>query len=577
MSYKSDSTYDISNKVRQAPVAPPPKPDDFADDDTANIGSSGVHIWAARRVGRSDEDLARRTDIPIEEMTIGEQVCLFIESFCVVPEGTLVGQPMVLAQFQTDFILDVYDNPHGTAKAILTLARKNGKTALIAALLLAHVAGPLAHQNAQLASGAMSREQAAAVYDLAAKMIQLSPLLQALVFPVPSAKSLRGIELNTLYKARSAEASTAHGGSPILVIMDEMGQIKGPRSPFVEALETSQGAYEAPLLIAISTQASDDGDLFSRWIDDALLTRDPHVVCHVYAADPDADLLDEVAWAAANPGLGVIRNYASLKAAAEKAARLPADEPAFRQLFLNQRVEAKSPYVSRSIWQANGDAPDLKGNFLWYGGLDLSATVDLTALVMVGLDDSVAQTDTEPRHVDCRFWTPEAGIYERSARDRVPYAQWAKEGHLLTTPGQTINYDYVAVQLVALMKVRRFGKIAFDRWNFDAFSAALLRAGLPQQDIDAIFVPFGQGFVSMAPAMRHMDELMLNHRLRHGNQPVLAMCARNAIVLTDPSGNRKLSRASRDKRIDGMVALLMAVGAMTASPEAAFDVAGMIG
>jgi phage terminase large subunit-like protein len=568
MSYKSDSLYEIDNRVRPASKILEAAP---ATEENANPGAAGVHIWAAR------PDVPRRIDIPFSEMTMGEKVCEFIEGFCVVPEGELIGTPMVLAPFQVKFILDVYDNPFGTAKAYLTMARKNGKTALIAALLLAHVCGPLAFRNSQLVSGAMSREQAATVYNLAAKMIQLKPVLKALVFPVPSAKSLKGLEMGTEYRATSAEASTAHGGSPILVILDEMGQIKGPTSAFVDALETSQGAYANPLLIAISTQASDDNDLFSRWIDDALLTQDPKIVCHVYAADPDADLMDEEAWASANPGLGVIRNEASLRASAEKAQRLPADEPTFRQLFLNQRVEAKAPYVSRSTWAANGEPPDPDANLLWYGGLDLSATVDLTAFVSVGFDDTSPEAAIMPRHVDCKFWTPESGIFDRSARDRVPYSQWWKEGHLIATPGQTVDYDYVAFQVVSALKVRRYAKIAFDRWNFDAFSAALLRAGLPQNDIDAQFIAFGQGFVSMAPALRQMDELMLNHRLRHGNHPVLAMCMRNCIVLTDPAGNRKLSKASRDKRIDGAIALTMAVGAMTASPEAGFDVLGMIG
>jgi phage terminase large subunit-like protein len=574
--YAAASRYDIDNRV---PVAKSGR--DLEQDDPLKearpAGASGVRIHAARRIGKTEAELARRRGIPYADMTKGETICEFIETFCLIPEGENVGKPFVLDKFQTDFILDVYDNPAVTQRAYLSLARKNGKTALIAAILLAHIIGPCAVMNSQIVSGALSRAQAGLVYDLAAKMIALNPLLTELAFPTPSSKELRGEHLNTHYKALSAEAGTAHGLSPILAILDETGQIKGPKSAFVEAIVTAQGAYANPLLIAISTQASDDSDLFSQWIDDALTSEDPTIVCHLYASEEDADLMDEKAWADANPGLGTIRQVGSLRAAAERAIRMPSEEAGFRQLFMNQRVEAKAPYVARSTWLANGADPDLASDLLWYGGLDLSAHVDLTAFVSVGFNDRADTPSTEQRNVVCQFWCPEDGLHDRSARDRVPYAQWVKEGHLIATPGAAVDYDFVAYQVVEAMKTRRFGKIAFDRWNFPAFSAALTRAGLPQNEIDAVFVPFGQGFASMSPALRALDSFLLGHQMCHGNHPVLALCARNAIVLRDPAGNRKLSRTSADRRIDGMIALTMAVGVAAANQTSDFDVFSMIG
>lgn len=174
---------------------------------------------------------------------------------------------MVLDDFQKRFILDVYDNPYGTRRAYLSIAKKNGKTGLIAGIALAHVAGPEARLNTQIVSGAQSREQAAVVFDLASKMIMLSPKLQAVTRIVPSNKRIIGLARNVEYKALSAEGKTAHGISPVLAILDEVGQVEGPRDPFISAIQTSQGAYEAPLLIAISTQAATDGDLFSIWLD----------------------------------------------------------------------------------------------------------------------------------------------------------------------------------------------------------------------------------------------------------------------------------------------------------------------
>jgi phage terminase large subunit-like protein len=231
-------------------------------------------------------------------MTRGERVIAFIHRHCRVPEGKHVGKPLVLLPFQQDFIRAVYDNPVGTSRAYLSIGRKNGKSALIACLVLAHVVGPEARMNSQIVSGARSRDQAALVFKLAQKMVMLSPVLKKETRITPSSKMITGLAVNAEYKAISAEAGTAHGLSPVLAILDEVGQIKGPQDDFVDAVDTSQGAHVNPLLIAISTQAATDNDLFSRWLDDAAKSGDPRIVSHVYAAPPDCGLSDREAWKA---------------------------------------------------------------------------------------------------------------------------------------------------------------------------------------------------------------------------------------------------------------------------------------
>jgi phage terminase large subunit-like protein len=119
------------------------------------------------------------------------------------------------------------------------------------------------------------------VFKLAEKMVRLSPQLSNIVRIVPSQKSLIGLPCAVEYKAISAEAGTAHGLSPTLAVLDEVGQVRGPHDPFVEAIETAQGAHHQPLLIAISTQAATDGDLFSLWLDDAANSADPRIVSHL--------------------------------------------------------------------------------------------------------------------------------------------------------------------------------------------------------------------------------------------------------------------------------------------------------
>ena len=199
-------------------------------------------------------------------MTRADRVIRFIHQYCVVPEGKLVGQPMRLEPFQQAFIREVYDNPDGTRRGILSIARKNGKSALIAAIVLAHIVGPEARQNAQIVSGARSRDQAALVFKLAWKMTQLSADLARLVRIVPSSKIIVGLPMNVEYKALAADGKTAHGASPVVVILDELGQVRGAQDAFVEALETAQGAYDDGLQLVISTQAPTDADIVHAYL-----------------------------------------------------------------------------------------------------------------------------------------------------------------------------------------------------------------------------------------------------------------------------------------------------------------------
>lgn len=483
-------------------------------------------------------------------MTRGEKVCAFIEAYCKVPEGDLTGKPMKLEEFQRKFICEVYDNPFGTRRAYLSIARKNGKTGLIAGILLAHIAGPEARQNTQIISGAQSREQAALVFDLACKMIQMSDKLMKLVRIIPSGKKLIGLARNVTYKALSAEGKTAHGLSPVLAILDEVGQVRGPRDDFVSAITTSQGAYSDPLLVAISTQAPTDADLFSIWLDAQARAPDPRVISHVYAAPEDCELDDKTAWYAANPALGKFKALGDLESEARLAVEMPANEAEFRNYSLNQRVEANSPFVSRSIWEANGADPAPIGKKPVYGGLDLSSVQDLSALVLA----------TEEGDIYPTFWLPEHGLAEKSKKDHVPYDVWKKEGALLTTPGKAIEYKHIADYLRGVFDRYDVRLIGFDRYNMRFLKPWLVEAGFSDAEMER-FVEFGQGFVSMTPALRELEVKLLNASLKHGNHKVLTMCAANATTTGD-SGARKFIKPKDSRRIDGMVALAMAVGVM---------------
>lgn len=499
--------------------------------------------------------------LPSAELTRAERNMLFVERYARVPEGPLVGKAIRLADFQEAFFYAVYDNPAGTKKAILSKARKNSKTATIACIALVHIVGPEARQNSRINSGARSRKQAAEVYNYASKMIQLSPDLSKLCRCVPSGKRIIGLPMNVEYEALSAEGKTAHGGSPIVAIIDEAGQISGPQDDFYDAMMTGQGAYDDALAIIISTQAPTDADLLSIEIDDAERSQDPTIVCHLYSAPEGCEVDDPAAWEAANPALGLFRSRPDVEKHANEAKRMPSRENTFRVLFLNQRVNMVSAFVSAAVWKQGNEAPDdaafLAGPV--YGGLDLSATTDLTGFVLTARDHEGVV------HVRPYFWMPQDSVLEAAKRDRAPYDVWVRDGLLRTTPGKVIDYGFVARDIGALVADLPLAKIGFDRWRMDRMKTALEGAGvaLPLE-------PFGQGYVSMSPALDALEADLLQGKLRHGGHPVLTMCAANAVAVPDPAGNRKLDKSKSTGRIDGLVALAMAEGVEAqGAPEAA--------
>lgn len=499
---------------------------------------------AGRRVSRANRNIA------------------WIEEYCRVPEGRLVGQPVKLRAWQKDILRKIYGTP--TRRAIVSFGRKNGKTALASFLLLLHLCGPEARPNSQLYSAAQSREQAAVLFALAAKTVRMSPDLSAVVIVRDTAKQLACPELGSLYRALSAEASTAYGLSPVFIVHDELGQVKGPRSELYEALETACAAQESPLSIVISTQAPTDADLLSVLIDDAQKGADPRVKLALYTSDPDADPFEQATIEQANPAFGDFQQADETLAMAEDARRMPSRESEYRNLILNQRVDRNSPFISKSVWEANGGAVSKDwGDAPVYAGLDLSSAHDLTAFVPIAWVN-------EAWEVKPTFWLPGEGLREKSRADRVPYDLWAERGQLETTPGRAIEYEFVAHWLFEFCSRHNVRKIAFDRWGMKYLRPWLLKAGFTEDQVDETFAEFGQGFQSMSPALRDLETVLLNSKMRLGEfedngsvkpgHPVLNMCAANAIVATDPAGGRKLNKAKAAGRIDGMVALTQAIG-----------------
>ncbi|MCW2273320.1 phage terminase large subunit-like protein [Rhodoblastus acidophilus] len=315
------------------------------------------------------------------------------------------------------------------------------------------------------------------------------------------------------------------------------------------------GARESPLLMVISTQAPSDTAPLSELIDYGLKVEagavdDPSFKLFFYAATPSDDPWSEESWQKANPALGDFLSLDEVRRQAEQARRMPAKEPAFRNLILNQRVSAEKHFLTASEWMANKgelDLESLRGRQC-FGGLDLSSVRDLTAMVLVFPDDQ-GSFDVLPL-----MWLPADGLREREDEDKVPYLSWKLSGYLLTTPGRTIDPAFIAAKVAELASVYDLRMIGFDRWRIDDFKRALSETG-SDVELEAI----GQGFKDMAPAVDTLERLVVERRLRHGGHPLLTWCACNAVVTADPAGNRKLDKARSRGRIDGLVALAMAL------------------
>ncbi len=487
----------------------------------------------------------------MNKQTRGQRNIAWIERYCMIPEGRDAGQPVKLRTWQKRIIRKIYDTP--TRTAIISFGRKNAKTTLSAFLLCLHVAGPeaAANPNSQLYSSALSRDQAALLFNLAAKVVRMSPELHAVIGIRDSAKQLYCEQLGTLYRALSSDASTAHGLSPVFVVHDELGQVRGPTSALYEALETGAGAHENPLSIVISTQAPNDGDLLSILIDDAEAGHDERTKLFLYTTPEDWRPFTKKAIRKANPAFGDFLNETEVLDQAQKARRMPSREAGFRNLVLNQRVNQETPFIPRMIWRQNQkkvlDDGRLEKHRLRIG-LDLSARNDLTALV--------ARWDCDgTSHVRADFFAPALHIADRSLRDRIPYDTWAAKGWITTTPGASVDYDEVASRLIWYADRYDLEAVFFDRWRIDVLEDALARQG-----VELPLIPHGQGFKDMSPALDQCEADLLNGRLRCGDNPVLNNHAANAIATGDEAGNRKLNKKKSTGRIDGMIALVMTYG-----------------
>jgi phage terminase large subunit-like protein len=497
----------------------------------------------------------------------------FIESL-KHSKGEWAGKPFKLMDWQRDeIIVPLFGtlNPDGTRQyrtCFIELPRKNGKTTLAAAIALAllYVDGEM---GAEIYSAANDRGQAELVFNEAKAMVEQSSQLSRpdRTKIVDSQKRIVYYKTRSFYRAISAEAYNKWGINPHGIIYDELHA--APNRELWDALTTATGARRQPLIVVITTAGYDRNSICFKLHERACqirdgITNDPTFLPVIYAAPEKANWQNEKVWQKANPALGIFRKLDEMRTMAQTAKESPAEEMNFRRLYLNQWTSSVTRWLPIDKWQACGGAinlDELKGRPC-YVGLDLSSSIDLTALALAfPRDDGFYDILVD-------FWLPEDTAVEAEKRDRVPYREWAKLGLVHLTPGNVIDYGFIRHTLAENRGLYDLRELAYDRYGAAQLIQNLEEDGFivdPEEikknkfSTAPVVVPFGQGFVSMSPPTKELMTLVLQKKIRHGNNPVLNWNADNMVVAQDPAGNLKPDKAKATQKIDGMVALIMAL------------------
>jgi phage terminase large subunit-like protein len=492
-----------------------------------------------------------------------DRVVRFIETLCRHAKGEWAGQLLKLERWQKERIIRPlfgWKRPDGTRryrKAYIEVARKNAKSTLGAALAV-YLTTSDGEDGAEVYSAAADRDQAAIIFEIARFMVEHEPALsdrcrvfrRSIVYPATASR----------YEVLSADVPTKHGKNAHAILFDELHA--QPNRELYDVLNTSTGARRQPLMVMMTTAGFDRNSVcwethdYAQKVLDGTVD-DPYFLPVIYAADREDDWTDPRVWAKANPNMGVSIKRQYLVEECKRAQESPAYENTFRRLHLNQWTEQSVRWMPMEDWRACGAAVSeaaLLGRPC-YTGLDLASTMDLTAMVHVFPDDAGGY-DILPR-----FWVPEETLEARTQRDLGLYRQWVAAGWLRTTPGNVTDYGFIRRDLLEDASKFQIQQIGYDPWNATQTAIELSEGdGLPMVEVR-------QGWRSMNEPLKELLRLVRSRQIRHGAHPVLDWMAGNMVVKTDPSGNIRPDKQKSTEKIDGMVALTMALGRSMATGD----------
>lgn len=479
--------------------------------------------------------------------------------FLTHSKGEWAGQPFTLEPWQ-QFLLWVLfgwtrdDGLRRYRVAYVELPRKNGKTTLMAGVGL-YLLTADGEPGSEVYSAATKRDQAKLSWSEAVRMVQQSTGLSGMVQHWRSSNALTVEQTSSKFQPLGADADTMDGLNVHGALIDELHAHR--TRDVVDVLETATGARRQPLIFEITTAGYDRTSVcyehheYSRQVLQRTI-QDDTWFAFIAAIDEGADWRDEDAWAKANPNLGVSVKLDDLRRKAEKAQHMPAAQNGFRRLYLNEWTQQSDRWIDLALWDLGAGEPvfeqALKGREC-YGGLDLSAVSDITAWVLAFPDSE----DPDRAIFLARFWCPEARLTADTNPYRDQYQAWARQGWMKTTPGDAVDYAYVKKQILEDAQQFKLIDLNVDR----LFQGYQLSQELTDEGL-AVF-GMGQGFYGMAVPMREFERRLLAGKLQHGGNPVLRWMAGNVAVKQDPAGNLKPDKAESQGKIDGIVALLMAL------------------
>ena len=481
----------------------------------------------------------------------------FIENLCHT-KGKWAGKRFWLLPWQEQLIRDIFGivKPDGYRQfrtAFVEICKKVGKSELAAAVAL-YLLYADNEPSAEVYGAAADRQQASIVFDVAKQMVEMSPALLKRSKLMTATKRIVNYGNSGYYQVLSAEVGGKHGFSVSGLVFDEI-HTQPNRQLYDVLTKGSSDARQNPLHFIITTAGTDRHsiayELHTKAVDILEGRRvDPTFYPVVYGLKDDEDWEDEANWYKVNPSLGYTVDIERLRDAYREAKQNPADEVTFKWLRLNMWVSSTVAWIPDAIFMKGNEEIDLaslEGRDC-YGGLDLSSTGDITALVLM----------FPPRNEDEKyillpfFWVPEETIPQRVKAASVPYDIWEKQGYLLSTEGNVIHYDFIEKFINDLAEKYHIVEIAVDRWNATQMIQNLEGDGFTM-------VPFGQGFASMSGPTKDFYRLLMEGKIIHGGHPVLRWMAGNVVVDTDPAGNIKVTKAKSKEKIDGIVAAIMAL------------------
>lgn len=445
--------------------------------------------------------------------------------------------------------------------AYLSLARKQGKSELVAGIgLLCLVVAGEAEAGGEVYAAATKRDQAHIVWESAARMVRASPLLKKEIGVHDARHNLAHYETGSKFETVSADADTLDGLSPLVGIVDEYHA--HPTTEVYDVIESGMGARREPLMLVPTTAGAkrqgpcwdleSDAVKILEGIGEAEGSGDD-LFAFIARLDEGDEWTNEAVWPKANPNLGVSCHAEKLRIGARVARRRPSALNEFLRKHMNLWTEVSTAWLPMDAWDAPEvcapiDADKLRGRRC-FAGIDLSAVSDYTA----GAAVFPPAKDDPAWYVVPAFWIPDETLVERSRTDRVPITTWVERGLVTATAGPVVDQDAVKEWLLNLRERYDVVEVPMDPHNATKLQTELMA-------LKFTVVSMRQGWVTMSPAIKQAEILVRSKALRHGGNPVLRWMFSNVALKRDANDNLSLNKARSGDRIDGIVAMVMAIG-----------------